>query len=205
VLLTPKEHYIAHLLLTELYEGKQKAKMCYALLMMCKNNKNQARIISAKQYKSVKLLISKNCSGVNSSFYGKKLSSKVREDISQRMKGDNNPSRKFGVWNKGKKLPSISEEHKLILSKANTGRVFSKESIFKMSESSKGKPKSEEHKKRLSEVNKGKKASEETKTKLSLMRKGVKQKIIQCPHCKKKKTGGTSMHRWHFENCKLKN
>ena len=32
--------------------------------------------------------------------------------------------------------------------------------------------------------------------------KGSKQKIISCPHCGV--SGGTTMHRWHFNNCKLK-
>ena len=30
-----------------------------------------------------------------------------------------------------------------------------------------------------------------------------KQRIITCPYCKKQ--GGTTMYRWHFENCKDKN
>ena len=32
--------------------------------------------------------------------------------------------------------------------------------------------------------------------------KGIKQKIICCPHCNKE--GGTTMYRWHFDKCKLK-
>jgi hypothetical protein len=32
--------------------------------------------------------------------------------------------------------------------------------------------------------------------------KGVKQTTICCPHCNKE--GGTTMYRWHFDNCKLK-
>ncbi len=33
--------------------------------------------------------------------------------------------------------------------------------------------------------------------------KGRKQKILICPHCNKQ--GGTTMYRWHFNNCKFKN
>jgi len=32
--------------------------------------------------------------------------------------------------------------------------------------------------------------------------KGVKQELLTCPHCNK--SGGTTMYRWHFNNCKLK-
>ena len=32
--------------------------------------------------------------------------------------------------------------------------------------------------------------------------KGVKQQLINCPHCDKE--GGTTMYRWHFDNCKKK-
>lgn len=32
--------------------------------------------------------------------------------------------------------------------------------------------------------------------------KGIKQKVISCPQCGT--SGGTTMYRWHFNNCKLK-
>ena len=46
VLLTPREHFIAHLLLTNMYTGSAKAKMCYAFMIMCACNPNQKRKIS---------------------------------------------------------------------------------------------------------------------------------------------------------------
>lgn len=201
ILLTPKEHYMAHLLLTQMFEGKIKAKMCYALLMMCVNNANQKRIISAKQYEYVKYLISKNCKGENNSFYKKTFSDQVKLDISERMKGDNNPSRKYGVWNKGKKLKSHSEETKEKIKLGNLGKKHSDKTKEKMSLSSKGKVKSEQHRKKLSEINTGKKLSDDTKKKMSLAKKGVKQRKAICPVCGKQ--GGISiMKRVHFDNCK---
>ena len=44
VLLTPKEHFLAHKLLVKISFGRDKSKMCLALLMMCRNNQNQKRI-----------------------------------------------------------------------------------------------------------------------------------------------------------------
>ena len=58
----------------------------------------------------------------------------------------------------------------------------------------------------------GKKHTNETKLKISKNREykygkenhsfGIKQKIVNCPHCGK--SGGNTMVRWHFDNCKFK-
>jgi len=103
-------------------------------------------------------------------------------------------------WNKGKKLKPLTEETKQKLSKANKGRKYSKELKDKMSKSMKGIKKSKEHREKLSKANLGKKLTQETKNKMSKARKGICQKILTCPHCGKQ--GGTTMYRWHFNNCK---
>jgi hypothetical protein len=43
----------------------------------------------------------------------------------------------------------------------------------------------------------------ETKVKISLALKGRPSVIVVCPHCEKQ-GGNAAMHRWHFDNCKLK-
>jgi len=43
---------------------------------------------------------------------------------------------------------------------------------------------------------------EEVLIRMSKNKKGKTQEKIQCPYCKKE--GGTTMYRWHFENCKEK-
>lgn len=203
VLLTPKEHYIAHLLLTKMYKGKDKAKMCYALLMMCNNNPNQKRSFSSRKYERVKLLISENCSGENHPNYGKKMwSDSEKKTISKRMKGENNPMFNKKPWNKGLTLKPHSKKTKEKMSQSHKGKIKTKEHRKSLSKALKGKVKSLEHKRKLSEANKGKKMSKETKEKLSKKLKGKKQKIIQCPYCNKE--GGTAMYRWHFDNCKFK-
>lgn len=203
ILLTPKEHFIAHLLLTQMYTGKEKAKMCYAFFTMCMCNNNQNRKISAKQFELAKKLISENCSGKYAPFYGKKLSKLSKENIKKRMIGDNNPSRKYGVWNKGLKLPSQTQESNKKRSISLTGHKHSLETKIKMSKSAKGKAKSLEHKKKLSIANLGKKISKETRKKMSLARKGVIQRTTICPHCNIK-GGIPALKRWHFDNCKMK-
>lgn len=50
VILTPREHCFAHILLSKMYTGESKGKMCYALISMMKlRNKNRSSI-SSKQY-----------------------------------------------------------------------------------------------------------------------------------------------------------
>lgn len=204
VLLTPREHYIAHLLLVELYTGKEKAKMCFALFQMCRANDKHNRIVSSKQYEAAKKLMSENCKGENAAFYGKKLSEENKKKLSERMKGDSNPSRKFPVWNKGlKNTTKHSEEHKQKMRQLHLGKPKSLESRIKMSVAAKGKSKTEEHKKKLSEANKGKKLDPKILEKLIEINKNRIQQTFECPHCKLIGKGST-MYRWHFNNCKLK-
>jgi hypothetical protein len=200
VLLTAKEHFLAHLLLVQMYDGKDKAKLSFALFQMCRKNKLHGRIVSSRQFEKAKQIMSENCRGENGSFYGKKHTDEVKELQRQKML-NNNPS-KNGVWNKGKKTKPLSEEHKLKLSESLKGHIQKKETKEKISNSHKGKSKSKEHRLKLSEALKGKKLSDETKLKMSLNRKNKKQKILVCPYCNM--SGGTTMYRWHFENCKNK-
>ena len=199
ILLTPKEHYIAHLLLVRMYSGKAKAKMSYALFQMCRTNPKQKRIVSASQFDSAKRTMIENCSGVNGPFYGKKHTQHAKTLASIAKRGDKNPFFGRSTWNKGKKLKSISAAHKNAISKANTGKIFTKETRDKISRTHKGIPKSLEHRQKISQVNMGKKLSEDTCRKMSESRRGVKQNLVTCPHCNK--SGGIAMYRWHFDNC----
>jgi hypothetical protein len=128
------------------------------------------------------------------------MSEKARKKLSERMLGDNNPSRKFGVWNKGKTgTVKHSDEHKEQMRLLFLGKPKSEEAKKNMSLAMRRKPKSEEHKRKLSLVNIGKKLSPETIEKCRMATKGKKQKILTCPYCLK--SGGTTMYRWHFDNC----
>jgi group I intron endonuclease len=89
-------------------------------------------------------------------------------------------------WNKGLKLGPMPEEQRTAHSEAMKGKNKY--------------PKSETHKEKLSKALLGRKLPEETKQKMKKhSSKGRPQKKIQCPHCGK--IGGTTMYRWHFDNC----
>jgi hypothetical protein len=54
VVLTPREHCIAHILLAKMYTGEAKAKMCFALIALSRfRNKNRA-LISSKEYEKLR-------------------------------------------------------------------------------------------------------------------------------------------------------
>jgi len=203
VLLTPREHFIAHLLLTKLYTGKDRAKMIYAFSMMCQCNPSQKRQINSRYFSLYKKMASKYCIGENHPSFGRKQSNEMRKLLSEGRKGENNPMYGKDPWNKGLSMPPYSEERRNKISEANKGKILSDETKLKIGQSNKGKVRSEEFKKKLSEMNKGKPVSAETRKKLSEAGTGRKQKPLTCPHCNKEGRG-SSMLRWHFDNCRSK-
>ena len=72
VLLTAREHYVCHILLTKMFDcSNKKRKMVYALMRMRISNKYHIR--NSKQFQYVKKIISKEFSGRKNYFYGKKF------------------------------------------------------------------------------------------------------------------------------------
>lgn len=210
VLLTPREHYVAHWLLYKIHQKKDKAKMAYAFFKMCQRNPTQTRNISSKQYERAKITVSKTCRGENHPNYGKVLwSDEQKKVMSNRMSGSNNHRYGISPWNKG--LTKETNETVANIAKNREGKDcgfgkgyhHSDQTKRQMSKAHLGKKLSEETKAKLSKINMGKKLSEETKAKMSKSRQGIPQKEVQCPRCGR--IGGFSaMHRWHFDNCKLR-
>ena len=188
VLLTAREHYIAHLLLTKCTEGKAKAKMFLAFNRIVNSNSLDKEIKTSRLYQYLRENFAKVSSEMNT---GRVMSDEQRMQLS--------------IARKGKPKPPRSEEHKRNLSKANKGKITSDETKQKISVSLTGKQHTEETKRKLSLAKKGKpgrKQSEETKQKISNSIKQLKETV--CPHCNKKGKGPV-MHRYHFNKCKFKN
>jgi len=96
VLLTPKEHFICHLLLTKMVESPLKGKMYCALVrFMGKNNKQKNIKINSKIYEKIITENRKNMTGENNPFYGKTHTPEVKKLISENNKinqiGNKNP------------------------------------------------------------------------------------------------------------------
>lgn len=60
VLLTAKEHFLCHYLLTKMYEGKEKIKLIYAFHQMCQISDGQKRYITARGYALARTLWANN-------------------------------------------------------------------------------------------------------------------------------------------------
>lgn len=106
---------------------------------------------------------------------------------------------------KGIKRKPFTDEHKRKLRESNLGKKQSKETIEKRVKSNTGKKRSKEQCERISNGKRGGTKSSpslETREKLRKVMVGKKQKLMTCPHCGK--SGGNTMGRWHFDNCKYK-
>jgi len=202
VLLTPREHFIAHSLLIKFHSGKEKAKLSFSLFQMCRKNSQHKRIISARQFELAKKLMSENCRGENATFYGRKHTDEAKLKMSKRMMGEKNPLWKTAPWNKNKILGPLSIEQRHKISLANIGNNHSDETKAKISKRHSGVPKTESHKLKISKKLLGNIRSIESIRQGADKLKGKKQKILVCPHCQT--SGGITMHRWHFNNCKFK-
>lgn len=177
--LTAREHFICHLLLPKMTEGKAKQKMTFAAWALTMKKDKLNRKISNRIYQKLKKDRAKL-------LRGKPISEEQRLRLVKA--------------NTGK---VCSEEKKAKIIEARAKQVISEETRLKMSLSRKGKAQSESQKLAVSKALKGKSRSSETIQKIKDAR--AKQIItttnVTCPHCGK--VGGNRiMPRYHFDNCK---
>lgn len=214
VVLTAREHFICHKLLTKFTIGKLKVKMVFALNRMLSSSKLHNRHkANNRQYAYAREEFANEMSILHK---GKILSNDTKRKISESKKG-------VTPWMKGKTHTVISKQK---ISGARKSQIITKETIEKIVESRKWYAHSEETKRKISEGNKGKsnpmsdvvkrKISETQKKKFSenghhltgtsSWNKGrsgyiCKSEIVTCPHCGK--SGGSGgMRRFHFDHCK---
>ena len=130
VRLTPREHFIAHALLTKMcIDSKNKRSMSYAFVLMkiSHNSVGYSRVGNGKLYEQIKNKVREDFLGEKNPFYGNKS-----------MSGENNPFY-------GKKH---TEETRKKISLANTGKTIGDKNPFY------GKTHTEETKKMLSKQKK---------------------------------------------------
>jgi len=138
VVLTSREHYIAHCLLERIYikrygaDDEKTRKMTIAFVLMKK---------CGKKYNSYLYESSKN----RMSYHMKTriISEETRRKISESIRGENNywygktlseeTKRKMSEIKKGKKPYNMTEETKRKMSEVNKGKILSKETRSKMS------------------------------------------------------------------------
>ena len=205
--ITPKAHYICHLLLTKIYtSGKERFPILKAIWMMRAENPNQKRYkskITSRVYAKLKeeyaLLQSEKVSGENNPMYGDKFfrSEDGRQRQSNAIKGNNNPA----------KRPEVAQA--ISASKLGKKREpFSAEWIQKLSDSKKGEKNnrygvevSEDTRKKIGDKIRGRKQTEEEKRARGLANLGKTRERRLCPHCEQMIAVNT-YPRFHGDRCK---
>lgn len=180
VVLTGKEHYIAHALLEKAFikrygiDNEKSRKMTYAFWMMrASQDRKHNRYYNSTLYENLKNRWRKSLSGKNNPFYGKKHPEELIRYFSESQKGNKHHNygkslskehkRKISISHTGKNKPPLTEEHKEKLRKSNIGKKHSEETKSKIKISKLGK----------NNPNYGKELSEECKRKIS---EGMKTK-----------------------------
>ena len=125
VVLTAREHFICHRLLTKITSGKSRQKMLYAVGRFVQDGGNVNRLLTSRQYEIARQSISE-------ARLGTKFSNESKKKMSVSAKGR-------VPWNKGLRgVQKVSEEQKLALSKLHTGKTLTEDTKRKISESKKG-------------------------------------------------------------------
>ena len=106
VALTPREHYICHLLLTKMYEGKAKQKMVYAfwaIMNLC-NKYQERKVFRGRLYESLRqqyIQLQKETAGPNHPRRGRKTG-RTKESFTTEWKANISAAKKGKPsWNKG--------------------------------------------------------------------------------------------------------
>ncbi len=184
VMLTGREHFIAHLLLTRMYPNEYRLFGAVKMMTMQVNEHRSKN----RMYEWVKVQQAIFCSKINS---GRRASQKTRKKLSDTHKGHEvTPETRLKISNS----TSGSNNHMF-------GKTHSAETKKKISESSLGHTKSEETRARMSMARSGIPLSEQHRKAISETIKN--QPLLECPHCSAVSRSISNMKRWHFDNCKL--
>jgi hypothetical protein len=127
VYLTAKEHFISHLLLSKMYDGKSKSKMQLALYMFTKNpSLNSNRKMNSYSYEYAKKCLASATKTIHTGL-AKPKSDEHRLKLSLALKGKPNPA--SSKWMTGRIMP---QETRNKISIAGKGRKFSMEAKQKI-------------------------------------------------------------------------
>lgn len=105
--LTPKEHFVCHLLLTKMYSGKEKQKMVYALwaIMNLCNNHQYRKKVKGRTYENLRkefVAAQKSITGSARCNTGKKRPDRTSESFTDKWKANISAAKKGKpTWNKG--------------------------------------------------------------------------------------------------------
>ena len=229
VLLTAKEHFICHLLLIRMVEGKRKKQMWFSAWSLSnrKMHTSPGNIYrsNSRTYERLKQQFSTQMSELHGkkkvsnetrmkislARSGKKLSEdhkkKIREGLIGRKHSDETRD-KISKSNLGKhsiKGRKHSEETKKKIAEGNKGKIkgsLSAERRQKISDATKGRLQSEEHiTRRVASRKQGSYYANREETIERMRKAAVDRPLVECEKCKKLVTRPMYV-RWHGDNCK---
>jgi hypothetical protein len=126
VLLTAREHFICHLLLTKMVTGDARRKMAYACARMIHGNKYQQRYkINSSRYQQLRIRLNKY-------LVGRTFSNETRKKMSLAKLGIPKPQAIADGLRVARKGKTNSQEHRDKCSRALRGRTFTNETRLKM-------------------------------------------------------------------------
>lgn len=176
IVMSGREHFIAHKMLAECFNGELHARLTYAIHFMVNGENGKKHLVTPEDYEYEKSVYGKQIKnfigGEKHYLYGKHLSDEHKENISKSLKG-----KYVGEKNKLYGIPH-TEEHKEKVSNALKGKYAGKKSWMygthlseetrkKQSLALKGRKLSEEHIKKVSIANTGKKRTAEQRKAMS--------------------------------------
>ena len=149
VVLTAREHYIAHLLLTKITKGANKKKMSFALWNMV--NRDNGKRTSSRMYAIIRenhsMFLSESLSGENNPMFGKEHSKETRSKISKGGKGlkrTEETRQRISEANKGKRnsmygVPKTKEQKETASKRLKENNpMYNKEVVDKIKKAKEG-------------------------------------------------------------------
>jgi hypothetical protein len=177
ILLTAREHYVCHKLLTYIYPKNGKISSAFYFMAFSKRYGN---IVSSRDYEYARKLCSENrCEYNRIHKKGKSYKTQMIEKYGEieGIKRTIEYTEKICKNTKGEKNPMFKKGYKIIGEKNG---MYGKSAV------------------------KGKKCTLEHNRKISEAKMGVKRNTQLCPYCNRKISDG-NYERWHGNNCKNKN
>lgn len=201
VLLTAREHFIAHKLLYFIYPSNKKLIRAFWAMVSYKKNGREYRV-SSREYAELQEQASKLISGKNNPihkmeknpFTDPEFIKKNAERNKNRVVTDET-KKKISDSHKGKKL---SEEHRKKIGVKQKGKHRNPESVRKSAESNRGKKRSPEFVQKMREDRLGVPAPHTSET-----NKRMNSLKFICPHCQREIGGRANFVRFHNDNCKM--
>ena len=224
VIVSPRVHYLLHLLLWKMYPKgtKERESLASAVFCMSKLTRGGKRIIkvNSKLYEQYSLerrmALKKKCKqwggvqpGVHctSGHTGHKHSLESRKKMSKpRTKRENFFLRRNYYW--AHNPITIQNIHVTNGQQPPNGfikgRYVPEEQLKRFIKLSTGRKLSEEHKQKLREIARIKKYKHSEETKQKIRDAFAKREYVVCPYCGKRSQSISAMKQFHFENCKFK-